>query len=101
MLGVILGGIGYAAGQFLSQRRKGAGEALAVALDEIKAVQTKADRLTREVEQMRGELTRLEAENRTLRNVLAGGTFLADQIKLVIGQEIDRGVVRLIEELGP
>lgn len=91
VLGVVLGGIGYAMGQFLSQRRKGAGEALSVALQEVSALKIRADRLAYELEQVRTDMRKLHAENQTLRNLLSGGTFLAEQIRVLIQEEVEKG----------
>ena len=92
IVGVILAGIGYAVGTFLTQRRKGAADALAVALDEIEELRTRADRLADEMTTMRTELAKISAENHPMREILSGGTFLADQIRNLVAAETDRGV---------
>ena len=77
IVGVIVAGIGYAAGQFLTQRRKGASDALGVALDEIAALTVRADRLAADVRDLSAQLTAVRAENQTLRGLivdLRGGT---------------------------
>jgi hypothetical protein len=92
VIGVILGGVGYALGTFVSQKRKGTAEALGVALDEIAALRVKAERQDQELLVMRGELAALRAENETLRSLLTGGTFLAEQIRTLLAEEIEKGV---------
>ena len=70
IVGVIVAGIGYAAGQFLTQRRKGAADALGVALDEIAALTVRADRLAADVRDLSAQLTAVRAENQTLRGLI-------------------------------
>ena len=103
IIGVILGGIGYAVGQFASQRRKGQSDALQVALSEIDALRVRAERQQDELTKLREDVARLHAENVTLREVLSGGTFLAEQIRTLIAEEVEKGahaVVNLLEARG-
>lgn len=72
VVGVILAGIGYAVGQFWSQRRRGQSDALQVALDEIQALQVRADRQSREISELRARVAELSAENVTLRSLIRG-----------------------------
>lgn len=70
-IGAAVGGIGYMLGQFFSSRKKGTGESLNIALNEVAAVKTKADRLEKDVVALQGQVHALEKENITLREVLA------------------------------
>lgn len=100
VLGVILGGIGYAVGQFTSQRRKGQSEALTVALGEIDALRVRAERQDREVMALRTDVDRLTVENESFRSLLTDGTFLAEQIRTLVADEVERGAHMVIAALG-
>ena len=91
-VGLVLGGIGYAVGQFTAQRRKGTAEALHVALDEIAALRVRTERQESELMLVKGDLAAVRAENDTLRSLLTGGTFLAEQIRTLLAEEIEKGV---------
>lgn len=91
-IGAILGGMGYATGQFLSSRRKGVADALSTALDEVAAMRLRGDRLHEEMAAMkakydaemgalRARLTALEQENHTLRETLRSGGALAPEFR--------------------
>src|SRR4030065_486848 len=74
--GLILGGIGYALGTFSTSRRKGVGESLRTALDEVEAMKLRADRLENEVADLRKAIDdnhkvieKLRKENEILRSV--------------------------------
>lgn len=99
LIGVVLGGLGYAAGVFLSSRRRGVSDALSTALDEVAAMRLRADRLAEEVAnlrkkhddelgQMRERLTMLESENRVLRETLQTGIKLAPEFQQVIVEQL-------------
>ncbi len=69
-VGTVLGGLGYAAGQFVSSRRKGLQDSLTIALAEITLLNGKLSRLESEMARMGVDLSRLQAENVTLRSVI-------------------------------
>lgn len=71
--GAILGGIGYAVGQFLSSRRKGVSDSLATALNEIAALNTRATRLESLLSDQAAELAAVKQENALLRTLVTGG----------------------------
>lgn len=89
VLGVILGGVGYAFGQFTSQRRRGQSDALDVALKEIDALRVRSERQDRELATMRTEVLRLGAENDSFRTLLVGATP-TEAIRMVVAAEVDR-----------
>ena len=89
--GVILAGIGYAFGQFWSARRRGVDDSLDVAMHEIEALRVRDDRRRRELDELRQEVAMLRAENDSFRSVLTGGTFLAEQIRTLIAEEVEKG----------
>jgi len=97
---VFVGGIGYAVGTFLQQRRKAAGDALAIALQEIEALRVRIDRQAGELGEMRVAMERVSAENDTLRSLLTGGTFLAEQIRALINEEVQNGARTVIAAIG-
>lgn len=78
--GAILGGIGYAVGQFLSSRRKGVADSLATALNEITALNQRADRLEEQLTDQSAEVTNLKQENMLLRSLVTGGQPILDEI---------------------
>jgi hypothetical protein len=92
VIGVIVAGTGYALGQFFSARRRGMGDSLDVAMHEIEALRVRDERRRVEVEELRSEVGMLRAENDSFRSLLTGGTFLADQFRVLIAEEIERGV---------
>lgn len=79
--GALMGGIGYAAGQFLSARRRALGDSLETALNELSAMKTRADRLEGEVGELRGKVQRLGEENNVLRSAIASGDHIAPAIE--------------------
>lgn len=87
-IGVIVGGLGYAVGQFMSQRRKGGSDALTTAIEEVQAIRIRTDRLEREVGELQEANLRLASENKTMRELLQGGTFLAEQLQNLVRAEI-------------
>lgn len=70
----VLGGIGYAIGQFISARRKGLAESLQTAVAEIAVLNGVVTRLEQELHRQADELARVKAENTTLRSVVTGVT---------------------------
>lgn len=80
-IGAIVGGFGYAAGSFLTSRRRGIGESLQTALGEIQAERSRGDRLESEMHRMAQDMAELRAENVTLRNLLTGGQPLLDALE--------------------
>ena len=88
---LIIGGVGYATGQFFSQRSKGRSDALNVAMGEIAALQIRADRQGREITQLTAEVVKVQAENESLRSLLTGGSFLAEQIRVLVADEVEKG----------
>lgn len=91
VVGVIVGGIGYAVGQFTSQKRRGQSDALDIALKEIEALRIRAERQEDDMRKMHLEVTKLRAENESLRSLLTGGTFLAEQLRVLIAEEVEKG----------
>jgi hypothetical protein len=71
-VGTVLGGVGYAVGQFMSSRRKGLQESLAVAVSEITVLNGKLQRMETEMHRQADEVALLKAENVTLRSVISG-----------------------------
>ena len=92
---VILGGIGYAAGQFFSQRRRGQSDALSVALQEVEAVRNRASRLEKELFEVHGLITKLQLENETLRGVILDSEGVAKALKGALAENNDV-LVRLL-----
>lgn len=80
--GALLGGVGYALGQFVSSRRKGLGDSLKTALDEIEVERVARERLARLAVEKADELAATKLENSTLRSALStqGGKELAGAI---------------------
>ena len=99
VVGIIVGGIGYAIGQFSSQKRRGQSDALDVALKEIEALRVRAERQDAEIKQMHMEITKLRAENESFRALLTGGTFLAEQIRTLIAEEVEQGAHLVVNML--
>lgn len=77
---VLIAGISYALGQFFAGRRKGLAEALETALNEVRAVQLRADRLEDEMHRMAQEMAEVKQENVVLRGVVTGGKPVVDAI---------------------
>lgn len=71
--GAVLGGVGYAVGQFFSSRRKGLADTLATSLSEIDLLSRVVHRLEAEMHIQATELGALKAENATLRSAVGGG----------------------------
>jgi len=90
--GVILGGIGYAIGQFTSQRRKGQNDSFELALKEIEVLRQRSDRQDTEMRALHKEMNALRSENEVLRGLLNGATFQADQFRAVVREEVEFGV---------
>ena len=90
-IAMIVGGIGYATGQFFSQRAKGRSDALTVAMGEIAALQVRADRQGAELGELQATVVKVKAENESLRSLLTGGTFLAEQIRTLVADEVEKG----------
>lgn len=78
--GAVLGGIGYAVGQFISARRKGIADSLGTALDEIEVIKARAARLETELFKQAQEMGELKGENATLRSVLGGGSAVIEAL---------------------
>ena len=96
---VFIGGIGYSVGAFVQQRRKAAGDALGIALQEIQALRVRIDRQAEELAALSVSMERVAAENTTLRELLSGGTFLAEQIRTLIHDEVEQGAHTVITAL--
>jgi hypothetical protein len=79
--GALLGGIGYAAGQFVSSRRRALSDSLNTALNELTAMKTRADRLDEEVQVLRAEVEQLRQANALLRQAIATGDHIAPAIE--------------------
>jgi archaellum component FlaC len=79
-VGVVLGGIGYAVGQFFSARRKGVSDSLATALNEISALNSRAERLEKLAASQASEMANLKSENALLRNLVTGGQPVIDEV---------------------
>jgi hypothetical protein len=69
-VGTVLGGMGYAAGQFISSRRRGLQDSLTIALAEITLLNGKLTRLEAEMGRMSADLEKLQTENKILRSVI-------------------------------
>jgi nanoRNase/pAp phosphatase (c-di-AMP/oligoRNAs hydrolase) len=77
---VLFAGITYATGQFLAGRRKGVTEALETALNEVRAITIRADRLEDEMHRMATEMAEVKQENVILRGLVTGGQPAVDAI---------------------
>lgn len=100
-VGLVLSGVGYSLGVFLSSRRKGVADSLETALNEVTAMRLRADRLAEELANLRKqhdeELTALrrrmailEAENNTLRETLQTGIRLAPEFEKLVAEQLAR-----------
>lgn len=98
---VFIGGIGYSVGAFIQQRRKAASDALGIALQEIAALRVRIDRQQEEIGSLTVSMERVDAENTTLRELLSGGTFLAEQIRSLIHEEVEQGAHMVINAMKP
>ena len=94
---VFIGGIAYALGQVISSRRRGQGEALTIALQEIEAVKVRADRLEKELEATKAEVHELRKENVTLREVLVSRGDLDEQLITKIEDALSKQTRRLVD----
>jgi hypothetical protein len=97
--GLIIGGVGYGVGQWVSQKGRGHSDALEVALREIEALRVRSERQDQEMKNMHQELAMLRAENESFRSVLTGGTFLAEQIRTLIADEVEKGARTVVAAL--
>lgn len=79
--GAILGGVGYALGQFISARRKGVADSLATALDEIRIARDRIARLEAEMHHQAEETAALRAENAILRGLVSGAAPILEAIE--------------------
>lgn len=84
--GVMFGGIGYAVGQFFSQRRKSISDSLSTALDEVAAVSLRADRLEEEMHKQATEMAGLRQENGILRGLVTGNAPLLEALSSAKGE---------------
>jgi hypothetical protein len=68
--GAVVGGVAYALGQWVSARKRGASDALRIALEEVDAIKLRTDRLEKELHATQAELHEVRKENVTLRGLL-------------------------------
>lgn len=87
-IGVLLGGVGYAVGQFYGSRSKGQSDALDTALNEIAAEKIAKERLALIATEKTADLGAARAEVVTLRAVLASGATAAPEIIEKIDQAL-------------
>lgn len=97
--GALVGGIGYAAGQFVSSRRRALGDSLDTAIAEVHAYKGKTDRLEFEIAEMQEKIHRLEEENIILKNAIATGDHLAPRIAEAISQQAEAAVRKLMSDI--
>jgi len=85
--GALMGGVGYAIGQFFSSRRRGLSETLKTALDEIEAEKLAKERAAKTAMEKADELAATKLEVSALRNALTqgGGEALTAEIIKAIG----------------
>jgi predicted nuclease with TOPRIM domain len=89
LFAVILGGLGYASGQFFSQRRKGQSDALSVALQEVEALRGRATRLESELQEVHSEIEKLRVANETLRNVVVNAEHIDKAVRTALAENND------------
>lgn len=95
---VALGGIGYGIGQFFSSRRKGVGDSLRLAIDEVEVAKQRADRLAIIASEKADEMAALRLENQTLKDVMTSGSVVAPEIVKGIETALARGLALVKEE---
>lgn len=78
--GALVGGIGYAVGQYFSSRRRGVSDSLKTALDEVEVGKVRGDRLSILLAEKTDELSQAKMENHTLRTTLTSGAAVAPAI---------------------
>jgi hypothetical protein len=98
-IGVMVGGISYAVGMIISSRKKGTGDALSIALDEIEVMKGRADRLEKDLVAVQAELHALQKENETLRQLLITRGDLDDKLVAKLDEALGRQTRRLVDVL--
>lgn len=93
----MLGGIGYAIGQFFSSRRKGISDSLRTALDEVAAEKLARERLAVLAQEKATDLATAKAEVVTLRNALSSGAKAAPEIIKAINDSMQL-VMKVVRE---
>lgn len=96
-LGLFVGGAAYAVGQIISSRRRGQGEALTIALQEIEAVKVRADRLEREQVALQAQVHALEKENATLRELIVTRDDFDTKLIARIEEAMNKQTRRLLD----
>jgi hypothetical protein len=96
-IGVIIGGIAYFVGQVVSSRKKGAGDALRIALDEVAAVKIRADRFEKELVAVQAQVHSLEKENGTLRELLVSRDGLDEKLTTALQDALEKQTRRLVD----
>lgn len=79
--GALVGGLGYAAGQFVSSRRRALSDSLSTALNEVTAYQNKTNRLESELSEVKTEMQQLRNANQVLQQSIASGVHIAPAIE--------------------
>lgn len=69
-MGAIVGGIAYATGQWIGAKRRGAADALGIAMQEVAAIKLRVDRMEKENTALKLEVDKLRQENELLRGLL-------------------------------
>lgn len=88
-VGIILGGVGYAAGQFFSSRRRAVSDSLKTALDEVEANKLRAGRLAEVAAEKSSELAEVKLENQSLRSILVSGGAVSQDIVAAIDRSLE------------
>jgi hypothetical protein len=96
-IGVMVGGISYAIGMIISSRKKGTGDALGIAIDEIEVVKGRADRLEKELIAVQAEVHALQKENDILRQLLVTRSDLDERLIAKLEESLGKQTRRLVE----
>lgn len=95
--GALVAGIAYAIGQFISAKRRGEGDALSVAVQEVEAIKLRADRLEKELIGLQGEMHALRKENESLRSVITTRNDLDQKLIDKLEESVQRQTRRLVD----
>lgn len=98
-VGALLAGIGYAAGQLLSSKKKGQSDALGIALEEVEAIKIRADRLEKELDEVKDAMQDLRKENEVLRSVISSRNDLDGKLVQAIEDSVEKQTRRLVNVL--
>jgi hypothetical protein len=94
--GVMVGGISYAIGMVISSRKKGTGDALGIAIDEIEVMKGRADRLEKELIAVQGEVHALQKENDVLRQLLVTRSDLDERLITKLEDALGKQTTKLV-----